>query len=147
MSPYYRRLRSTLGHDLLLVPGVAAVIHDVEGRLLLQERASNEGWSLPGGAIEPGETPEQALLREVLEETCLDVAAARLLGVFGGQDYRWVYPNGDAVEYVVSVYRCVVLREVARERDPETKSLQYFARRDMPPLAVGYPASVLFAGL
>jgi 8-oxo-dGTP pyrophosphatase MutT (NUDIX family) len=34
--------------------------------LLLQEKASGERWSLPAGAIEPGETPEQAIVREVL---------------------------------------------------------------------------------
>lgn len=147
MSPYYRLLRSKLGRDLLLVPSVAAVIHDAHGRLLLQERASGEGWSLPAGAIEPGETPEDALRREVLEETRLDVVPTRILGVFGGQDYRWFYANGDEVEYTVIVYGCAVIGEIAGDRDPETKSLRYFARREMPRLAVGYPAATLFGGL
>ena len=88
MSPYFRELRAKLGHGLLLLPGVAAVIRDGLGRLLLQERSSGEGWSLPAGAIEPGETPEQAVRREVLEETRLIVVPTRLVGVFGGEGFR-----------------------------------------------------------
>jgi 8-oxo-dGTP pyrophosphatase MutT (NUDIX family) len=147
MSPYYRALRLKLGRDLLLIPAVAAVIHDADGRLLLQERSSGEGWSLPAGAIEPGETPEEALRREVLEETRLDVVPTRILGVFGGKDFRWVYPNGDEIEATVIVYRCAVIGEIAGERDPETKSLRYFARGEAPQLAVGYPEATLFGGL
>ena len=57
MSPYFQQLRAKIGHDLLLLPSVAAVIRNSDGRLLLQEKASDEGWSLPAGAIEPAESP------------------------------------------------------------------------------------------
>ena len=57
MSPYFQQLRAKIGHDLLLLPSVAAVIRNSDGRLLLQEKASGEGWSLPAGAIEPAESP------------------------------------------------------------------------------------------
>ena len=73
MSPYFQQLRARIGHDLLLLPSVAAVIRNSDGRLLLQEKASGEGWSLPAGAIEPGESPAQAVRREVLEETGLTI--------------------------------------------------------------------------
>lgn len=142
MSPYFRTLRAKVGHDLLLLPSVAAVIHDGDGRLLLQEKS--EGWSLPAGAIEPGETPEQALKREVLEETGLIVVPTRILGVFGGERFRYVYPNGDEVEYTVTLYRCAVIGEGAGQLDPETKALRYFARHEAPTLRLPYPAGVLF---
>jgi 8-oxo-dGTP pyrophosphatase MutT (NUDIX family) len=58
MPSYLSELRSLVGTRLLLCPSVAAVIHDSAGKLLLQEKASREGWSLPAGAIEPSETPE-----------------------------------------------------------------------------------------
>src|SRR5688572_19408976 len=111
MSPYFRQLRAKIGHDLLLTPSVAAVIRDSRGRLLLQEKSSGEGWSLPAGAIEPGESPQQAIEREVLEETGLVVAPEEVLGVFGGRLFRYVYPSGDAVEYTVVLFRCEVTRE------------------------------------
>jgi 8-oxo-dGTP diphosphatase len=62
---------------------VGAVIKDASGRLLLIRRGHEPGaglWSLPGGRIEPGETHEQAVAREVLEETGLRVDCGSLLG-------------------------------------------------------------------
>jgi len=62
---------------------VGAVIKDAAGRLLLIRRGHEPGaglWSLPGGRIEPRETDEQAVVREILEETGLRVACGRLVG-------------------------------------------------------------------
>jgi 8-oxo-dGTP diphosphatase len=62
---------------------VGAVIRDRAGRLLLILRGHEPGkglWSIPGGRIEPGETDEQAVVREVREETGLAVTCGRLLG-------------------------------------------------------------------
>jgi 8-oxo-dGTP diphosphatase len=70
---------------------VGAVIRDGAGRMLLILRGHEPGkglWSIPGGRIEPGETDEQAVIREVLEETGLTVTCGRLLGAaeLPGQD-------------------------------------------------------------
>jgi 8-oxo-dGTP diphosphatase len=65
------------------IPCVGAVINDPDGRLLLIKRGHEPGaglWSLPGGRIEPGETDQQAVAREVREETNLGVRCGRLLG-------------------------------------------------------------------
>ncbi|HXC80625.1 MAG TPA: NUDIX domain-containing protein [Trebonia sp.] len=62
---------------------VGAVIKDGAGRLLLVKRGHEPGkglWSIPGGRIEPGESDEAALVREVREETGLVVTAGRLVG-------------------------------------------------------------------
>ena len=66
-----------------VIPCVGAVIKDDRGRLLLIKRGHAPGaglWSLPGGRIEPGETDAEALVREMREETGLEVQAGRLLG-------------------------------------------------------------------
>lgn len=146
MSPYFKQLRARIGHDLLLIPSVAAVIHDVHGRLLLQERSTGEGWSLPAGAIEPGESPEQAIRREVLEETGLVVTPKEIIGVFGGREFRYLYPNRDVVEYTIVLYRCTTIGEASAPCDPETKSLRYFDTTEMPRLALPYPIEMLFGG-
>jgi 8-oxo-dGTP pyrophosphatase MutT (NUDIX family) len=138
-------LREHVGHDLLLVPVVAGLIHDERGRLLLQEKSSGEGWSLPAGIIEPGESPTEALVREVREETGLVVRPRAIAGVFGGAEYRHVYPNGDQIELTVVIYRCDVLGESHEPLDPETQSLRYFARGEMPELRLPYPLDMLFA--
>jgi mutator protein MutT len=65
------------------VPCVGAVIRDETGRILLIKRGHEPGkglWSVPGGRIEPGETDEQAVVREVREETGLEVECGPLLG-------------------------------------------------------------------
>ncbi len=144
MSPYFRRLRERVGHELLLIPGVAAVIRDEAGRLLLQEKSAGDGWSLPAGAIEPGETPEQSVIREVREETGLLVEPRRILDVFGGSAFRFTYSNGDAVEYTVVLYLCAAVGTGMDPLDRETKSLRYFTRTEIPRLALPYPLDTLF---
>lgn len=62
---------------------MGAVITDARGRLLLIKRGHEPGaglWSLPGGRIEPGETDAEALVREMREETGLEVEPGPLLG-------------------------------------------------------------------
>jgi 8-oxo-dGTP diphosphatase len=66
-----------------VVPCAGAVIRDDDGRLLLIRRRNPPGaglWSLPGGRIEPGETDQQAVVREVAEETGLAVTCGPLIG-------------------------------------------------------------------
>lgn len=71
------------GGGLPAVPCVGAVVHDDAGRLLLVRRGRDPHrgcWSLPGGRVEPGESPERAVEREVLEETGLTVRAGAPVG-------------------------------------------------------------------
>ncbi len=69
--------------DPVHVQCVGAVIRDEAGRMLLILRGHEPGkglWSIPGGRIEPGETDQQAVVREVGEETGLTVSCGPLLG-------------------------------------------------------------------
>ncbi|MGW5722204.1 NUDIX hydrolase [Amycolatopsis sp. NPDC003865] len=62
---------------------VGGVAYDAHGRLLLIRRRNDPGsgqWSLPGGRVEPGETDKQAVIRELVEETGLDVIPGTLVG-------------------------------------------------------------------
>jgi 8-oxo-dGTP diphosphatase len=62
---------------------VGAVVHDDAGRILLVRRANPPGaglWSIPGGKVEPGEADGEAVVREVEEETGLQVAAGDSIG-------------------------------------------------------------------
>lgn len=64
-------------------PGISAAIIVTDGKVLMVRRRISEGelmWQFPAGAIEAGESPEQAAVRETLEETGLTVKAARLIG-------------------------------------------------------------------
>jgi len=100
ISPYVRDIRESIGTRLLLMPAVAAIVRDGEGRILLQRRSDDGRWNLPAGAIDPGESPDEAVVREVREETGLEVRPVRVAGVFGGADgFRHRYGNGDEVEF------------------------------------------------
>lgn len=87
MSAYLRDLRARVGTTRLLLPSVTGVVRDVAGRVLLVQQHDDQRWSTPGGAIEPDETPANAVVREVWEETGLLVAPVRVLGVYAGTDF------------------------------------------------------------
>jgi len=145
ISEFYRAIRARIGHDLLLLPGVAAVIHNVKGEILVQERAEG-GFSLPAGGIEPGETPGEAIVREVLEETGLHVVPTRVLGTFGGKKYRTLYPNGDQAEYTVILFACAIASGETQCADGESRSLKFFAVPDIPVLLTDYPRHLFVPG-
>lgn len=63
--------------------GAFGIIFDEQGRVLLCHRRDMDVWNLPGGGVESGELPIEAVIREVQEETGLDVAVERLVGVYG----------------------------------------------------------------
>ncbi len=109
MSSYLRRVRERVGHDLLVLPGVTGLVFDGAGDVLLVKHAAGGEWGAPGGAIEPDESPYDAVVREVREETGLDVEPIALRGVFGGPELRVNYPNGDETAYVTAIFECVIL--------------------------------------
>jgi ADP-ribose pyrophosphatase YjhB (NUDIX family) len=106
-------------------PSVSAVIFDRQGRLLLQQRSDGGQWGLPGGSVDIGESVTEAVVREVREETGLDVAVRRLIGVYS--DPRWQvvrYPNGNVWHYVNVCFECVVRGGTLTTCD-ETLALRY----------------------
>ncbi len=143
MSPFYRSIRERIGTSLLLIPGAAAIIRDQLGRVLVQ-RKHDDSWSLPAGAVEPGESPSATIVREVFEETGLHVRPRRVAAVVGGRSCRVRYPNGDEVEYVTTIFDCEVIGGALIEANEETKQLAYFEVREMPALAFAYPSEIFF---
>ena len=90
--------------ELPRVPCAGAVVRDASGRLLLVRRGQEPGrglWSLPGGRCEPGETAAETAVREVREETGLEVAAGPLVG----QVER---PGLGGMVYVIDDIACTV---------------------------------------
>ncbi|WEH41127.1 NUDIX hydrolase [Streptomyces sp. AM 2-1-1] len=93
-------------------PGVAAAVVVDGGRVLMVRRRVSEGplsWQFPAGAVEPGETREDAAVRETREETGLTVAAVTPLG-------ERVHPQtGRLMSYTA----CTVVDGIAHVADPE----------------------------
>jgi ADP-ribose pyrophosphatase YjhB (NUDIX family) len=145
ISDYLRDIRALVGPRLLLLPGVAAIVRDREGWVLFMRRADNGRWAFPAGAVEPGETPAEAVVREVREETGLTVEPKRVAGVFGGSGFRHRYNNGDEVEWTVIVFECAVIGGKLEPLDGEALELRYFAIADAPSLPLAYPRDLLDA--
>jgi 8-oxo-dGTP pyrophosphatase MutT (NUDIX family) len=144
LSDHYRSIRARIGHDLLLIPAVAAIIRDAEGRILVLQQKHDRTWSLPAGAVEPGESPAQAAMREALEETGLRVRPVRLAGVVGGETCRVRYGNGDQVEYVVTVFECEVVGGELLPESDETRGFAYVGVDELlVRLAFPYPREIL----
>ena len=82
---------------------VAAIIHDAEGRLFATQRGYGEWkdwWEFPGGKMEAGETPEEALRREIREELDTQIVVERLV-----ETVEWDYP---AFHLTMHCYLCHV---------------------------------------
>ena len=126
ISPYIRQLRSAIGNARLLVPSVSGIIRDADGRLLLVEVREQGVWSTPGGSIEPDETPANAVVREVWEETGLFVRPVRVLGVYGGPDFVITYQNGDETQYLSTIFECEVVSGSLRPDGDETSAVRFW---------------------
>jgi 8-oxo-dGTP pyrophosphatase MutT (NUDIX family) len=132
-SDYMRALRDRVGTMRVLSPGVAVVIYNDSGEVLLQQRSDDGKWGLPGGALELGEEPADAAVREVWEETGLQVVPVRLVGIYGGQDGFHTYPSGDEMAFIAMLFVCqVVGGQIGDHNDGESLDLRYFSPDQLP---------------
>ena len=131
MPEYIRRLRDIVGGDeLLQLPSVSIALRDADGRVLLARHAEGDVWLLPGGAVEPGETPADAALREMWEETRLLVRLTGVIGVFGGPEFIVRYRNGDRASYVTTTFEAALEAGRARPDGSELLELRFVSEAE-----------------
>ncbi len=108
MSNYITWLRSHIGHRKTLLAYATALIRDEHGRVLFQQRADfkHEGWGLPGGLLEIGESFTECVKRGVLEETGYHVEPVRMIGLYAAPEFDVYYPNGDEVQQFTLALEC-----------------------------------------
>ncbi len=107
---------------MMFTIGAFAIIFDAAGRVLLCHRRDMDLWNLPGGGVESGELPTEAVVREVKEETGLDVVVQRLVGVYVKMDR----------DDLAFAFVCDVVNGELTETD-ESDACRYFALDDIPP--------------
>jgi 8-oxo-dGTP pyrophosphatase MutT (NUDIX family) len=146
ISDYVRDLREKIGHDYLLMPTVSALIGDDAGRLLLVRHVDGP-WQLPGGAIDPDESPEDAVRRECREEASVEIRTLRIAGAFGGPDYRRRYTNGDEIGIVPIVFEAEIVGGTPRAGDDETQEVGWFAGHELDGLGLSAPSRAQLAAL
>ena len=108
--------------------GAAAFVFDDDGRLLVvKENYDRFRWSLPGGALEDGETPEEACARETLEETGVEVRVEHLVGTY------------ELSEITVYAFRCTMVQgEPTLQPTDELSAVEWFL-----PDAIPEPRSIV----
>lgn len=133
--PVFTRLcMGDLQHKfVLLQDGAAAIIVNENGRVLLQSRADRDKWGLPGGCQELGERFQDTIIREVKEETNLDVNEEdlELLDIVSGSTRRNDYPNGDVVINNTALY-CIRKYSGELKWDIESKEMKFFDLDNLP---------------
>jgi 8-oxo-dGTP diphosphatase len=109
------------------IPCVGAVIHDASARILLIKRANPPAqglWSLPGGRVEPGESAEAAVVREVREETGLHVRVTAEVGTV-------IRDAAAGDRYVIRDFRCEVIGGDAPVAADDALDAGYFTATEL----------------
>jgi ADP-ribose pyrophosphatase YjhB (NUDIX family) len=120
-------LRRKIGHDLLLVPTIVVIARDHADRLLLVHDRDSGDWTLPGGIMEPGESPADAAVREVWEEARVIADLTHLVGVVGGPGCETQYRNGDRIAWVATIFGARVAEGTPVPDGVETQAAAFFA--------------------
>ncbi|MCP3973520.1 MAG: NUDIX domain-containing protein [bacterium] len=139
ISTYLQSLREHVGTALLLVPAVTAIIHNEQGEVLMVY-TTDEMWGTPGGAIDPGESAAEAVVREVREELGVEVVPRAVLAVFR---QHIVYPHGDQMDYTSIAFRCDVVSGDLSPGDGEVLRWQWVTPDEVARQGVPIPIHVL----
>ena len=109
------------------------IVFNGKGEVLLQRRADNDWWGLPGGHVDAGESVEQGAIREVLEETGLLTRVKRLVGIYSHPDNYTImgYPNGHLAHFVTLAFECEV-ESGSLVISEESTDIGYFGTGDLP---------------
>ena len=133
--PVFTRLcMGVLQHKfVLLQDGAAAIIVNDKEEILLQSRADRGIWGLPGGCQELGERFKDTVIREIKEETNLDVKEEdlELIDIVSGKTRRNSYPNGDVVINNTALY-CVKKYSGNLKWNEESKDMKFFDLNNLP---------------
>lgn len=144
-------LRRKIGHDLLWMPGITAVVlRDDGGRasdtgengdtddsvtleVLLIKRSDTGAWTPVTGITDPGEQPHHTAEREVLEEASVVARVERLVWVSSGRPM--VHQNGDRAQYLDHTFRCRWVSGAPAPGDDEASEAAWFRLDALPEMS------------
>jgi 8-oxo-dGTP diphosphatase len=141
---YIEWLRACIGHAPLPLAYSTAIVRDAAGRILLHQRSDFHRWGLPGGVIEPGESPADCAMRETLEETGVRVRTVRLVAVLSSPEHMVEYPNGDRAQPVSPYLECEAIGGRLLERAAESTAVAFFPPDQLPELFPWYARALQY---
>lgn len=128
---YISDLRKIVKNAPLIMPCSAGIIIKND-TILLQQRFDNLKWAIHGGSVELGETLEETLIREVKEETNLDVISFEFFKNYSGNDFKVIYPNKDVVYIIDHIYVIHEFSGKEAKQKEEVKELKWFKIDEIP---------------
>ncbi|WP_328410957.1 NUDIX hydrolase [Nocardia sp. NBC_00403] len=114
---------------------VSAFVRDHDGRILMIRRTDNDKYSIPGGGLDAGETVTAAVVREVREETGIDVEVSGLVGIFSNPDHVIAYDDGEVRQEFSICFRADPVGGTLRTSS-ESKEVLWIAAQDIPALDI-----------
>ncbi|MFT5166161.1 MAG: ADP-ribose pyrophosphatase YjhB (NUDIX family) [Saprospiraceae bacterium] len=100
MKNYISRIREKIGKEKLIHPAARIIVENEKGEILFIERMDNGKIGIPAGALEENETISKCIIREVREETGIEILALEVIGLSSNPNAETVqYPNGDIIQY------------------------------------------------
>ena len=116
-----------------LKAGVAVIILNEENQVLLQKRADVGLWGIPSGHVEIGETVSETAIREVKEETNLDIKIKKLIGVYSDPNSQvFVYPSGKVVHFITTCFLAEITGGELRCNSDESLEIKFFEIQNLP---------------
>jgi ADP-ribose pyrophosphatase YjhB (NUDIX family) len=114
-----------------LVPATTVVVPDADRRVLLIRRSDNGRWALPGGAMDVGEYLADAAVREVREETGLDVEIVRILGTYTDPRHVIAYDDGEVRQQFAVCFEARRVGGTLLADGSEAKDARFFAPTEL----------------
>lgn len=119
-----------------VVPSVTVAICDDEGRILLIHKVDNDLWALPGGGHDVGERITDTAIREVKEETGLDVEIVRFVGTYTDPSHVMAYDDGEVRQQFSLCFEGRWTGGQPREDGTETKAVRWVRQQDLDELNI-----------
>jgi ADP-ribose pyrophosphatase YjhB (NUDIX family) len=118
-----------------LVPGASAIVVDDQGRILMHRRSDNSRWALPGGVMDIGESIGDTVVREVREETGLEVVPEYIVGVYSDPGHVFAYSDGEVRQQFSICFACHLVGGEIQVSDESTE-VAFFAPADLDQLDI-----------
>lgn len=134
MANYINWIRSKVGHEKVILVFAGGCLFDEDGKVLLQKRGDSGKWGFPGDAIELGETPEEAAIRELREECGLNGVINRPLNTIhcknGSTEYVFLVDVSDCEKAIVEIDPEIPIGEEQAIKNVCWKKLNELSERD-----------------
>lgn len=124
---YIKEMRKLVGHKPIMLCACGCLIFNEKGQVLLQKRSDDNLWGNPGGTMELGETIYETIIREIKEETNLEIKAENLkiFNIYSGEEQHHIYPNKDEVYFVNIIFETNKYYDEIKS-DSESIELKFF---------------------